>query len=132
MASLGDQLKAFAEKTKSDMRTVVAKTALSLGESMVKMAPVDTGRFRGAFVYGEGAQPTAQPDTPDKDGSSSLERIKVGVDGWRPGETIWIVNNVVYGPRLEHGWSKQAPSGFVRVSVANYQQYIADAIASVK
>lgn len=129
---LGDQLKQFSEKTKFDLGTVVRRTALSLGESMVKGSPVDTGRFRGAFVYGEGAQPTAQPDTPDKEGSPSLERIKVGVDGWRPGETIWIVNNLAYGPALEHGHSKQAPAGFVRISVANYQQYIADAIASVK
>ena len=40
MANLGDQLKAFAEKTKADMATVVRKTAFSLGESMVVMSPV--------------------------------------------------------------------------------------------
>lgn len=132
MASLGAQLKAFAEKTKADMATVVRKTALDIGSSMVNGSPVDTGRFRGAWVYGNDAMPTEQPFTPDKSGSVSIDRIRLGIAGWKPGQTIWIVNNLVYGPALEHGWSKQAPSGFVRVSVANYQQYIAEAIASVR
>ncbi len=132
MASLGEQLKAFSEKTKADMATVVRKTALSLGESMVLMSPVDTGRFRGNWQYGADAINTSTGGADDKSGRTSLNRIQAGIRGWKPGQTIYITNSLVYGPRLEAGWSKQAPAGFVRVSVANYQQYIADAIASVK
>lgn len=132
MASLGEQLKAFSEKTKADMATVVRKTALSLGESMVLMSPVDTGRFRGNWQYGADAINTSTGGADDKSGRTALNRIQAGIRGWKPGQTIWITNSLVYGPRLEAGWSKQAPAGFVRVSVANYQQYVADAIASVK
>ena len=46
MASLGEQLKRFSEKTKLDMATVVRKTAFSLGESMVVMSPVLPSIFR--------------------------------------------------------------------------------------
>lgn len=132
MANLGDQLKAFAEKTKADMETVVRKTAFSLGESMVVMSPVRSGRFRGNWQYGADTINTSTGGADDKSGRTALNRIQAGIRGWKPGQTIWITNSLVYGPRLEAGWSKQSPSGMVRVSVANYQQYIADAIASVK
>lgn len=132
MANLGDQLKAFAEKTKADMETVVRKTAFSLGESMVVMSPVDTGRFRGNWQYGADTINTSTGGADDKSGRTALNRIQAGIRGWKPGQTIWLTNSLPYGPRLEAGWSKQSPSGMVRVSVANYQQYIADAIASVK
>lgn len=132
MANLGDQLKAFAEKTKADMETVVRKTAFSLGESMVVMSPVRSGRFRGNWQYGADTINTSTGGADDKSGRTALNRIQAGIRGWKPGQTIWITNSLVYGPRLEAGWSKQSPAGMVRVSVANYQQYIADAIASVK
>jgi len=132
MASLGDQLKAFAEKTKADMETVVRKTAFSLGESMVVMSPVDTGRFRGNWQYGADTINTSTGGADDKSGRTALNRIQAGIRGWKPGQTIWLTNSLPYGPRLEAGWSKQSPAGMVRVSVANYQQYIADAIARVK
>lgn len=132
MATLGEQLKAFSEKTKADMATVVRKTALSLGESMVLMSPVDTGRFRGNWQYGADAINTSTGGADDKSGRTALNRIQAGIRGWVPGQTIYLSNSLPYAQRLESGWSKQAPSGFVRVSVANYQQYIADAIASVK
>jgi len=132
MASLGDQLKAFAEKTKADMATVVRKTAFSLGESMVVMSPVDTGRFRGNWQYGADTINTSTGSADDKSGRTALNRIQAGIRGWKPGQTIWLTNSLPYGPRLEAGWSKQSPAGMVRVSVANYQQYIADAIASVR
>ena len=132
MASLGEQLKAFSEKTKVDMATVVRKTAFSLGESMVVMSPVRSGRFRGNWQYGADTINTSTGGADDKSGRTALNRIQAGIRGWKPGQTIWITNSLPYGPRLEHGWSKQAPAGFVRVSVANYQQYVADAIGSVK
>ena len=132
MANLGDQLKAFAEKTKADMATVVRKTALSLGESMVVMSPVDTGRFRGNWQYGADTINTSTGGADDKSGRTALNRIQAGIRGWKPGQTIWITNSLVYGPRLEAGWSGQAPAGMVRVSVAAYASYVQDAINSIK
>lgn len=42
--------------------------------------------------------------------------------------TIWAVNNLPYAPRLELGWSSQAPSGCVRISVAEFQQFVNQAV----
>ncbi|MCY1383672.1 hypothetical protein D9M69_718230 [compost metagenome] len=46
--------------------------------------------------------------------------------------TIWAVNNMIFGPRLEfESWSSQAPAGMVRVSVAEFQTFVNEAAASL-
>lgn len=40
-----------------------------------------------------------------------------------PLATVWITNNVPYAERLEMGWSGQAPSGVVAVSIAELQVF---------
>jgi len=42
------------------------------------------------------------------------------------GQTIWIYNNVRYIKRLEDGWSTQAPTGMVAISVAEIQAGLID------
>lgn len=189
MASLGEQLKAFAEKTKADMATVVRQSGLRMGQQMVVMSPVgqpDTwkanknqaymretynlfadainadlqpgekrvrrksakalrkefanvagkgyvgGRFRANWQYGEGAINTDTSQPPDASGNGSIGRIKVGLDGWTPGQTIFITNSLPYSLALEYGHSKQAPGGFVRITVADFQNFVTQAIASVR
>lgn len=46
--------------------------------------------------------------------------------------TIWLMNNLPYGPRLEYeAWSKQAPAGMVRISVTEFQTYVNAAVAGL-
>lgn len=132
MANLGDQLKAFAEKTKADMETVVRKTAFSLGESMVVMSPVRSGRFRGNWQYGTDAINTSISGADDKSGRTSLNRIQAGVRGWVPGQTMYLTNSLPYAQRLESGWSGQAPAGMVKVTIANFQSHFAQALGEVR
>lgn len=43
--------------------------------------------------------------------------------------TIWAVNNLPYGPRLEFdAWSSQAPAGMVRISIAEFQTFVNKAV----
>ncbi len=117
------------EKTKINAETAVRKCALDMGASMVQMSPVDTGRFRGAWVYGNAMVPGDQPNTPTPE--ASMGRINAGIADWKGGQTIYIVNNLPYARRLEYGWSKQAPSGVVRITVQNYTRYLEKAVKSL-
>lgn len=133
MASLGEQLRQIAERNKVKLETAVRKTVLDLGSSIVQATPVDSGRLRGSWVYGNDAKPTEQPDTPDKAGGVSTRRIQQGVDGWRAGQTMWIVTNLPYAYRIEYeGWSKQAPAGMVRTTIANFEAHFAKALGEVR
>lgn len=48
--------------------------------------------------------------------------------GWRLGSAaIFLTNNLPYIERLERGWSKQAPTGMVALTVAEFGGIAADA-----
>jgi hypothetical protein len=92
---------------------VLAAVSLDMWGRITRKNPVDTGRSRAAWnlainkidrtVPAEGAKQYPKP-TP------ALGRIGYG-------DTVYVTNALPYVPRLETGWSKQAPNGMVRVSV---------------
>ena len=126
MANLGDQLKAIAERNKVKLSLVVRKTVLDMAGQMIRLSPVDTGRFRSNWQYGGGAINTYTGSAIDASGS--IGRITAGIAGWKPGETMWITNSLPYAQRLEAGWSKQAPAGMVRTTVASFEAHFARAL----
>jgi hypothetical protein len=40
------------------------------------------------------------------------------------GSIFYLTNNLPYGERLEYGYSKQAPSGMVRITLAEYEKIL--------
>ncbi|MCB1930689.1 MAG: HK97 gp10 family phage protein [Rhodocyclaceae bacterium] len=88
-------LRRFAEKATRSLDTEVRSIVLELFDDVVLRSPVDTGRFRDAWTIEGLWQPGAMP----RSGS------------------VWIVNPMDYGPRLEYGYSKQAPHGMVRLAL---------------
>lgn len=96
------------------VRTAVVLTA----QGVVMGSPVDTGRFRSNWAFGK-TLPQGTTDTFDKAGGSTIAKITGQTAGIKAGGEVWLANNLPYAGRLEYGWSKQAPSGFVRVTLAN-------------
>jgi hypothetical protein len=113
---------------------VVRKTALELLTGMVEKSPVDTGRFRGAWVCGIGVVNNDNEQPEDKSGSSSIARTAAALPAWKPGQTIWLTNSLPYSRVLEFGredgspGSKQAPGGMVRITVQNYATFLENAV----
>ena len=132
MSNLGQQLAQIAAKHKIKLETVVRKTVLDMGAQMVRMSPVDTGRFRSNWQYGTDAINTSISGADDKSGRTSLNRIQAGVRGWVPGQTMYLTNSLPYAQRLESGWSGQAPAGMVKVTIANFQSHFAQALGEVR
>lgn len=92
------------------------------------------GRFKSNWMTEVGQSPDSTTTTmAEKSGARSRARLNEKLSGWKPGQTIWIVNNLPYAYRIEYkGWSKQAPSGVVRLAVQNTQQAVAKAAREVK
>ena len=117
------------ERAGSNAHAVVRRTALELQSQMISRSPVDTGRFKGNWQAGTGA---TNDSTSDEANSDALGRTAAVLQGWKPGQTIYLTNSMPYALRFENGWSKQAPTGMVRLSVQNYSQAIAKALGEVK
>lgn len=91
------------------------------------------GRFRGNWQVSFDTAVTGTLDLIDPKGSASkaggtalIQTFSTEVG------TIWIMNNLPYGPRLEYEqWSSQAPAGMVRISVAEFQTFVNNAVSEL-
>lgn len=133
------QLRQFAEQTKEDFAEFQQAVTLSIASGVIEMSPVGDptywqdpappgyvgGRFRGNWQFSTGSPPAGELAGIDQSGAKTLSRIRAGILQFTPGEVGYIVNNLPYGQRLEYGWSRQAPAGMVRVTMARIQANIA-------
>lgn len=134
----------YLAKAGGKAETVVRKTGLQLQTEMVVLSPVDEGRFKGGWVASIGTINTSISDTKDTtplgqfDPGKSYAATQTVLQAWKPGQMIYLTNSMPYGSVLEYGradgspGSKQAPNGMVRLTVQNYSQAVAKAVAEVK
>lgn len=113
---------------------VVRGTLLKLAERIIKRSPVGNpstwkkprkgyvgGRFRNNWQASVNAINTSASEPIDRSGSASMAKAKRVTDSLEIGATFYLSNNLPYAQRLEYGWSGQAPSGMIRLSVAELQ-----------
>lgn len=129
--SFAKDLAMLCQRAGERAEIVARKVALDLHGQMIERTPVDTGRAKGAWQVGVGAIDKSE-GAPDVSGTTALVRGAAKMEQWKPGQTIWITNHLPYAYRLEHGWSKQAPGGMVRLAVQNYAQAVAKAARELK
>lgn len=151
----GMDLKAFAAKAKGNADLVVRKVVIDMGTEIVSRSPVGDpthwdadfksvmaaqgwsykgyvgGRFRANWQYGTASKPDGVLDTTDKSGGQAIARISGSVPTNAAGKVHFLTNNLPYALRLENGYSKQAPSGMVGLTVLKFQQYVAANCAAV-
>lgn len=122
----------LCERAGDKAELVVRKVALDMGGQLIDRSPVDTGRFKNNWVTSMGSMSTATGGNADPSAGTARTLLKTQVDGWKPGQTIFITNSLPYAMRLEHGYSKQAPAGMVKLTVQNYAQAVAKAARELK
>ncbi|MBH8611214.1 hypothetical protein I4N56_009850 [Pseudomonas mohnii] len=91
------------------------------------------GRFRGNWQVSFDTAITGNIERVDPNGSASkaagaalMQTFTTEVG------TIWMMNNLPYGPRLEYeGWSSQAPAGMVQISVTEAQTFLNKAVSEL-
>lgn len=85
------------------------------------------GRFRSNWQLTTGVPAAGEIEEIEAAGET-LDRIIVAAGDLTAGEVAYIVNNLPYAIPLEYGHSSQAPAGMVRVTVADFQRIVEDAI----
>ena len=95
------------------------KIALQVLRGVVLRSPVKTGRFRGNWLVSTGSPVAYSVATMDPSGQATISLGANTIAALRELGVVWISNNLVYGPALESGHSKQAPAGMVAVTVAS-------------
>ncbi len=102
---------AFITQIESDLSKQARIIAMALLGEIVKVSPVDTGRFRGNTMVSIGAPVFSTTEKVDKDGGPTIAAGQTALQGLKPFTVIYIQNNLPYAEKLENGHSKKAPSG---------------------
>ena len=131
LLSLGDQLRAFAEKTGDQINRVHQILSIKLFSQIVYDTPVDTGLARGSWIPSVGA-PTFGGQRQDASGGAAIREIEAVIANATYEDITFLTNNVEYIVPLEYGWSNQAPEGMVRINVARFHRMVKEAVAESK
>jgi hypothetical protein len=107
-------------KAKTKQTLFFQKLLVEINGRVVIKSPVDTGRFRANWVVGNGSPDKTTTEATDGSGAATIARAAAEINSIViNGQIIYVTNSLPYGPRLEYeGWSKQAPAGMVRVTLA--------------
>lgn len=111
--------KSIAE-TKNKTELYFKKLTVDLSSSIINKTPVDKGQLHWNWFIGNGSinDSTVSHSGEDKTGAGLRNALQV--NGFNiNGQTIYITNSLPYAYRIEYeGWSKKAPAGMVRVTLA--------------
>ena len=126
--SLGRRLRRIASNVTGNTTKVVRKAALAADQVAVLATPVDTGRARGGWTVGIGRAARSPQDRLDPTGSQAIADGASTINTWKVGQgPINISNDVVYVPRLDAGYSEQAPNGMSAQAIAAARDVLASA-----
>lgn len=145
-SSFGLSLAAFAEKAPELARTVVRKVSIDLLTATVLRTPVGNpelwknkppkgyvgGRLRANWNVSLVSPDATTTDAIDKSGQGAIGKGMSTIAAADGIEDIWIMNSLPYAIPVEYGHSGvQAPQGMVRVSIADAQRFVNQAVASL-
>lgn len=129
--SFAQQLQQFRDETLETMDEVFRRVMIEIGTTVIRLSPVDTGRFRGNWQFTVDAPASASLDNYDPDGHDTIAQLVAEAQHLSYGQTAYLVNNLIYAIPLEYGHSAQAPAGMVRITLAGFQQMVEQAVREV-
>lgn len=97
---------------------------IELGGRLIRRTPVDMGRARGNWNASVGQEdPKTDPDrrAPEalSEGSQRIAGLKLS-----RGQRLYWTNGLPYIRRLNDGWSRQAPSGYIQTTVREMRDFV--------
>jgi len=129
--SFAAQLQAFADMVQQDADEVFQIVATEVGQSVIDLTPVDTGRALSNWNAGINSPDDVYRETEDPLDSKTSARLASEFKSLKFGDTAFITNATPHVPFLEYGSSKQAPNGMTRITLARFNNIVQDAVKRV-
>lgn len=125
--SLSVALNQLGEQVVNNVNRAKVETAKAVARSVIEATPVDTGRARSNWLPKIGSPPshTRMPHAPGEhlgrgetaNQQAAVARADAVFTAAKPGQPLYLKNNLKYIARLNEGYSKQSPAGFVGIAV---------------
>lgn len=126
LKDLANEVRAFSDGLDEVNNQASCEVALAIVTNLAPETPVDTSKALSNWRVGIGQKSALAipPHSPGRHGSTqeasvaaTIAEAKAKLAAKKPGETIWISNVLPYIRRLNEGYSKQAPAGFVERAI---------------
>ena len=124
-------LLALGEQVHDNLALVYQKVIIELLARIIEKTPVDSGRARANWQVALNVAPDDVTDSYDKAGSIALSKGEAEALKAMPEDEVYIINNVPYILKLEHGSSTQAPSGIIAITVEEFAGIVSGAANNV-
>ena len=103
----------FQGTVEKRLSQIARKVTLELHKNIVLETPVDTGRLKANNQIGIGSRPTSSVLDTDKSSVGSpgktVAQEAPKVNDYKPGDDLWITNNVEYAYYVEVGHHRVPP-----------------------
>lgn len=125
-------IKASGNRIRISADKALQQTAKEVGKQLVMRTPIRTGTARSGWIASIGSpdlsfKPSRVPyrrgNGPRGYGRTVINRNNAIISRAKNGDTVYLTNSVGYIAALEYGSSKQAPNGFVRLTLAEMSGY---------
>jgi hypothetical protein len=126
MSFAGDLLK-FQKNFEKKSNDAFGKIVFDVGESVLKLTPVDTGRARGNWQYGINTSPIGTTESTVE----PIPELRTTAGSVEIGDEVNISNNLPYIEALEDGHSQQAANGMVKITVTKWKPIVAKVMRQV-
>ena len=135
VTNLSAKLAEFRKLSRDRMQTVVEKSVIRAGTSVIVESPVDTGRFAAnwMFAFGDYDGTTLNGEfSGEGERQGSISKLTSNVSNIEMGSTFFMTNSLPYADRLENKeWSAKG-SKMVARAVMNFPAIAAEEIGKVK
>ena len=135
LLNLALKFEAASKNVESVSSQIAQEAAVAIVTDLAFKTPVDTSQARSNWQVGLNAPmvSTIGPHFPGRKGSTGLSSAaetiavgKMGMQGKRPGSSIFITNNLHYIADLNNGTSAQEPAGFVERAIVKGRLKVAN------
>lgn len=112
----------YGEVLKKKTRRSAISFARQLRRELAKATPKDTGRAMSGWNATVGAPDYSEPGLLSETitRATALKNGREDLESFQLGEDFYIANGVPYIGRLNDGWSKQAPAGFIETTIDEF------------
>lgn len=148
LARFNSDMDTLLARLDARLSNVTANTVVQVAASLMAKSPVGDplrwkrheapagyrgGHFRANWQHGFNVTPSGVVKGVDPSGQATLNTIATRVAATQGEHGVhYLVNNVSYANALEYGHSSQAPQGMVGLTVAEFPDIVARAVASAK
>lgn len=129
--SFSIQIDNFVNETLQAIDNTLQEIVIKIGDSLVYLTPVLTGRLRGNWQLTLGAPSNQSLVRYDKDGGLTMRDLESKAALFTAGQVAYIVNNLTYAEKIEKGGSRKS-AYMVFLTEARFETIIVEAIRNNK